>query len=112
MDKWGWYGSALTVFVGWGSRKGNKMAEEAIEGPPPIRTEWRHHHTVFAEVPLGHSHAAGVTRLVMGEIAFNEEPGATLPKYQPVFTLAIPNAAIPSLIAYLQDIVEKQNGNG
>lgn len=88
------------------------MAEEAIEGHPFFKTEWRPHPTVFADVALGHSHAAGVTRVVMGEVAFNEEPGATTPKYQPVFTLAIPTMAIPGLIAYLQEVVDGQNGNG
>lgn len=88
------------------------MAEEALEGTPEIKTDWRPVPTIFAEAPLGHSFVAGVSRIVMGEVAFNEEPGATVPKYQPVFTWAIPDAAIPNMISYLQAIVDRQNGNG
>ena len=85
------------------------MDEVATEGG--IEIAWRPVPTVLAEVPLGHSYLAGLTRIVMGEVAFNEAPGASKPKYQPVFTWAIPDEAIPGVIAYLQHIVDQQNGN-
>lgn len=51
---------------------------------PQIRTDWTNRvPTHLVDGVLGHSVANGVYRVIFGEVAFNEEPGAMMPKYQP-----------------------------
>jgi len=69
-----------------------------------MATAWRETPTIFAEMVIGHAHAAGIARVVLGEVSFNPEPGATLPLIRPVLNLTIPVISIPSLIASLTEI--------
>lgn len=86
------------------------MTDVEQDQVPGFEITWREVSTIFAESPLGYAHANGVARIVMGEINFNEQPGADRPKFRPVFNLALPLTALPVMIDYLQGIQASLQG--
>lgn len=81
------------------------------QAPANLRTDWRDVPTIVGEFVVGHAYAGGATRLLLGELLFNEDENATMPKIRPTVNLLIPNVAIPVLIAELQSALDKQNGD-
>lgn len=76
--------------------------------PPPMRQDWRDVPTVFVDLPMAHATANGLLRLILGEAVFDYEEGITRPKTRPVFNLTMPLNAVPHLMEYLQDVLDRQ----
>jgi hypothetical protein len=87
------------------------MSDDTQTEVPDIEVMWREVPTIMADVALGHARAGGVVRIVMGEVVFNETPDADMPRYRPVFNMAVPVASLDHLIDYLQGIKGVVNGD-
>lgn len=69
-----------------------------------MRMDFREVPTLFVDFALSYSLGGEVARIMLGELIYDHNDGAVMPRGRAVANLAVPLAAIPSFIALLQQI--------
>lgn len=80
------------------------MGTKPDESIPELVINWREVPSIYSDGPLAHAWAAGVLRIVMGELCFNTVDGADVPAAQPVANLVMTPENVRYFITYLQSL--------